>query len=288
MRIALLGLGLIGGSLARALRARAVESELVAWSPAGRGPRAALADGTVDAAAQTVADAVDGADVVVLAAPPLACLGLLDELAHAARPALGRETVITDVASTKRRIIERAAMHRLPFVGGHPMAGRELTGFGAADADLFLGRPWVVCGEGDQAVVVDDLARRVGAIPVRMDAATHDAAVASISHLPLVVSAALVEAVAGDAGAEHADWPAARALAAGGWRDMSRLALGDAEMGAGIAATNADLLVERIRRLRRVLGDWEQELTHLEDGDAGRVLERLQQARATLERGTDG
>ena len=288
MRISLLGLGLIGGSLARALRARQVGSEVVAWTRTGRGPRAAAADGTIDAAADTLVDAVSGADLVVLAAPPLACLGLLDVLAGPARSALGGGTVMTDVASTKRRITERAAALGLRFVGGHPMAGREATGYAAADPELFAGRPWVVCGAGDDAAIVEGLARSVGATPVRMDPGSHDAAVASISHLPLVVSAALVEAVAGDPGADQADWSAARALAAGGWRDMTRLARGDVDMGVGIVVTNADLLVERIGRLRQVLGAWEQELGRAEDGNEAQIRRRLEGARASLRRDEGG
>ena len=285
MRIALLGLGLIGGSLARALRAAERGTQLVAWSPTGKGPRLALADGTLDAAADSVRDAVRGADLVVLAAPPLACLDLLDELGGPARSQLGVDSVVTDVASTKRRIIARAASHALRFVGGHPMAGRELTGYEAADAKLFVGRPWIVCDGNDEATRVEQLARSVGASPLRMDPDRHDAAVASISHLPLVVSAALVEAVAREGDSAAGDWPEAEALAAGGWRDMTRLARGDVEMGAGIAVTNADLLADRIARLRAVLAAWEQELRGLRDDEADTVRRRLAVARTTVEGG---
>ncbi len=287
MRIALLGLGLIGGSLARAVRVGHADTELVGWSPTGTGPRLAVADGTLDAAADSVQDAVRGAGLVVLAAPPLACLDLLDELGGSARSALGADTVVTDVASTKRRIVERAAARGLRFVGGHPMAGRELAGYQAADAKLFVGRPWIVCGGGEEASQIEDLARSVGAIPVRMDPARHDAAVASISHLPLVVSAALVEAVARDGASAARDWPEAEALAAGGWRDMTRLARGDVEMGAGIAVTNADFLADRIARLQAVLAAWEQELRSVGDDEADVLRRRLDIARTTLEGGSE-
>ena len=100
------------------------------------------------------------------------------------------------------------------------------------------------------------LARACHARPVAMDAAEHDAAVAAISHLPLVLAAALVEAVSGPAGAPRADWPQAADLAAGGWRDMTRLARGDAAMGAGILATNGPAVAARLRDLRAVIDDW--------------------------------
>ena len=139
MRIALLGLGLIGGSIALALRRAGAEASIAAWTPSGRGPREAMAAGAIDEAATSIAAAVEGADLIVLAAPPLECVGLLDALPRT-------DATITDVASTKLAMGERADAigPGLHFVGGHPMAGREITGFEAATADLFDGRPWVV------------------------------------------------------------------------------------------------------------------------------------------------
>jgi prephenate dehydrogenase len=141
------------------------------------------------------------------------------------------------------------------------MAGRETSGFGAASATLFVGRPWVVVpgDPGDGAAIdrVEGLARAAGAIPVRMDAVAHDAAVAMISHLPIIAAAALAEAAAGGPGTPPlADWPAAAALAASGWRDATRLARGDPTMGAGIAATNATALAARLRAYRERLDEW--------------------------------
>ena len=260
MHVTFLGLGLIGGSVALALR-DAGGWTAAAWSPSGAGPARGLASGVVDAAPSTLAAALADADLVVLAAPPTACLALLDRLRDEARGALSRTAVVTDVASTKGRITARATEGRLRFVGGHPMAGRETSGFGAATADLFVGRPWVVVpgdpADGVAIERVETLVRATGALPVRMDAAAHDAAVAGISHLPLVAAAALVEAVAGVAGeASPSDWPAAAALAASGWRDATRLARGNAEMGAGIAATNAAALAARLRAYRDRLDAW--------------------------------
>jgi prephenate dehydrogenase len=274
MHVALLGFGLIGGSLARALLERdPARWTIAAWSPSGEGPRAAESDGTIDRAATSPEDAAEGADLIVLAAPPLACLALLDRLAAIALP---RAAVVTDVASTKRRLVERAAALGLPFVGGHPMAGRESTGYGAAQADLFVDRPWVVV-PAEGADRVETLARATGARPLRMSADEHDAAVAAISHLPLVLAAALVEAVAGSP-----DWDVSRRLAASGWRDMTRLARGDVEMGAGIAATNADELVRRLRAVRDVVDDWLHDLDAA-NPDPDTLRRRLAAARALLE-----
>ncbi len=107
----------------------------------------------------------------------------------------------------------------------------------------------------DDVERVASLARACGARVVMMDADAHDRAVAGVSHLPLIVAAALVEAVAGTDAAPRADWPVARDLAATGWRDMTRLARGDTVMGAAIAATNAQALAGRLRDLRAILDD---------------------------------
>jgi prephenate dehydrogenase len=288
MRIALLGLGLIGGSIARALRERSpghADATIAAWSPTGHGPATGARDGMIDEAASSPEAALDGADLIVLAGPAPVCLAQLDQLAGPWRPAVGQDAVITDVASSKVAIVARAAELGLRFVGGHPMAGRETSGYDASRPDLFDGRPWVVVPTADEAAVerVEDLARAVGARPLRLGADEHDDAVAGISHLPLVVAAALVESVAGPMSATHDGWTTAAELSATGWRDMTRLARGDVEMGRGMVTTNAGPVAARIRDLVEVLEGW---LTDLErDGEPSRdaVAERLQHARERLD-----
>jgi prephenate dehydrogenase len=290
VRVTFLGLGLIGGSIARALRADAGRWYLAAWSPGGAGPRAALAEGVVAAAPAVLEEALEGATIVVLAAPPTACLELLDAIGGPLRRALDTEAVITDVASTKTAIVARASRLGLPFVGGHPMAGRETAGFAAADPALFRGRPWVIVPaagvEPGLVARVEGLARACGARPVRMDAAGHDVAVAGISHLPILAAVALAEAVAGGPGEPDAPgWDEAAALAAGGWESATRLALGDPAMGAGIAVTNAAAVAARLRVLRARLDEW-LELLEAADRDAApgeeAIRERLGAARERL------
>lgn len=293
MRIALLGLGLIGGSVARALRAPsrldAADSwSIAAWTPNGRGPAEALGEGIIDVAAPSPEAAIEGAALVVLAGPAPDCLAQLDELAGPWRRVLAPDAVITDVASTKQAIVLRATALGLRFVGGHPMAGRETSGYGASRSDLFVDRPWVVVPTSDADVAaverVERLAVACGARPVRLGAAAHDRAVAGISHLPLVVAAALVEAVAGNRSAEpSADWSTAAGLAATGWGDTTRLARGDVTMGAGIIATNAPAIAERVRELVAALDVWLAELERPGGPDAGEIAERLRAARERLE-----
>jgi prephenate dehydrogenase len=291
MRIAFLGFGLISGSIARALRAAAEprwrDARLGAWSPTGRGPFRAVREGVIDLAGADPASVVAEADLVIVGAPPLAALELLDQLGGPLRAALSSAAVVTDVTSTKTAVVARAERHGLRFVGGHPMAGREQAGYESAEAGLFADRPWVIvpgAGSAEADIrMVEALATACGSRPLRMSAADHDDAAAAISHLPLLVSAALVEAVAGGPATEPSGWATAAQLAAGGWRDMSRLARGDVSMGAGILATNAGPVADRLRALRLVLDDWQDELERAGGPDPRQIAERLELARSRVQ-----
>jgi len=286
-RICFLGFGLIGGSIALALRDAGSTAHLVAWTPTGNGPTEGLRRGLLDSAAATESEALVGAGLVVLAGPPLAILDTLRLLGGPLGPAIDPGATITDVASTKAMVVATAGRLGLPFVSGHPMAGRETSGVGSATADLFVGRPWVIVAtdEADSKHLdrVTALATAVGARPMRMAPTDHDATVAAISHLPLIAAAALVESVASDA----AGWARARPLAATGWRDMTRLARGDVEMGAGIVATNAAAIADQLRAYRGVIDNWLAELDRIagstDAASVGWVRERLAAARASLE-----
>lgn len=290
MHLGFIGFGLIGGSMARAIRANDATTgwTMTAWSPTGEGARAAADEGVVDRAATSPADALTDADLIVLAGPATACLASLDDLSSRWRDAMPTGAVITDVASTKAALVARADAAELRFVGGHPMAGLEASGYAAGRADLFVDRPWVIVpGRVASAADIERVAGLAGACRarvIRLDASTHDRAVAGISHLPLVLAAALVEAVAGTSpGAAAEDWDVARTLAASGWRDMTRLARGDPNMGAAIAATNAPALASRLRDLQVVLRQWQVELERDGGPDERVVLDHLRAARATLE-----
>ena len=289
MRVSIAGFGLIGGSIARALHERGESGQwhVTAWSRNPAPVEKALADGVVEVCAASLAEAVRGADLVILAAPPLTCLDLVDELGGPLRGALSEDCAVTDVASAKARIVARADAVKLPFIGGHPMAGRELSGYDAALPDLFVGRPWVTV-LGEYARLCDgerigELIEACGAFQIPMRAPAHDSSVAAISHMPLVVSAALVEAVAGGPGEpEHADWRAAGALAATGWAGMTRLARGEPGMGAGIAATNSAAIASRLRDVRAVIDSWLSELEREGGPDADALFARFTSARDRL------
>jgi prephenate dehydrogenase len=281
-RVAFLGFGLIGGSIAMALRAAGYGGSVAAWTPRGEGPAEGLRRGLIDSPAPSAAAAIADAGLVILAGPPNAVISALADTDLAGVASAG--ATVTDVASTKRAVVRAAESAALPFVGGHPMAGRETSGAGSAVGELFVDRPWVLVPAATSRQIDVDrataLAGAVGARPIRMTADEHDRAVAAISHLPLVAAAALVESVALPADAAE-DWPLARALAATGWGDMTRLARGDPEMGAGILETNREAVAARLRAYRDAIDAWLQALETGTGADALRA--RLEAARNALQ-----
>jgi prephenate dehydrogenase len=254
--VAVVGLGLIGASLLAALRERLPGVRRLGVARREEIARRALDDGLCDEAG-TGPGLLRGADLAVLCTPVDAMEGWLRRCAEVA-PA----TLVTDCGSTKAWVVDRAAalLGEGRFRGGQPMAGRERSGYEAAEAGLFEGCTWVLTPrrEADLATFAPWLAA-VGALGAHLevlDAATHDAAVAAISHLPFALSAAVVRAAAAAPA-----WPAAQGLAASGFRDMARLAGGDPAMYAAIARTNSpallaalDGLEAELAALRRALG----------------------------------
>jgi prephenate dehydrogenase len=243
--VAVIGLGLVGGSLARALTAAGYRVTGIDWPLV---VRRALATRAI-AVGRTRAEAAAACEVVLLAAPPATNLRLLRRLAKLARPGL----VVSDVSSVKGEIAREARRLRLRgFVGGHPMAGSEKRGFAASSARLFTGRPWwIVPGRDARATrVVRALVRATGARPITIGPATHDRAMAFLSHAPQVVSWAILDA------ARH-DPVARRQLrrAGPGFRDMTRLARSPRPLWREILDSNRDevarALAAVVRELRR-------------------------------------
>lgn len=251
-RIAVLGLGLIGGSIGLALgREGRFDGERVGYDPGSGTADRARERGAIDRPAAGPAEAVREADLILLAAPVLAIEGLLAAIA----PHVPAGATVTDTASTKSGVVRWAA-DRLPdsvdFVAGHPLAGREIQGIAGALADLFEGCTYcLIPGKASAEAVgrVRWLIAAVGGRPLEVDAAEHDQAAAGISHLPLLLSAALTGCTTADPG-----WPLMSRLAASGYRDVSRLASGDPRMGRDICLSNATAIVEWIDRFTADLG----------------------------------
>ena len=238
VRAAVIGLGLIGGSLLSALAAAGHAVLGHDTDPATRAmARTAAARAPAGARWQvtgTVRDAVAGADVVALAVPLPGVGTVLDELAN-----VGYAGLVTDVTSVKgpvRGLVKERAGPLPGFVGGHPMAGRETSGFAAADPDLFRGCAWVLClepGETDLAewLTLAGLVTGLGARVVPTTADEHDRAVAAVSHVPHLLAAALAETAAAD--------PLALTLGAGSFRDGTRVAASPPVLTAAMCGGNA-------------------------------------------------
>jgi prephenate dehydrogenase len=245
--VAIIGLGLVGGSLAQALTRAGYRVIGVDRRAVRRRARAA------GAVAETVANPVKAAsraDVVVLAAPPGANLRLVRLLARGGCSHL----LITDVGSVKAPICREARrVHMKRFVGGHPMAGNERSGFDASSATLFRGRPWILTPEAPRPAdlrMLRRIVRAAGARPAVMTPAQHDRATAFLSHVPQIASWAIRNAALGDAVARRY-----LNLAGPGFRDMTRLAASPPRLWREILAQNhretARALRAMVRRLER-------------------------------------
>lgn len=238
--VAILGTGLIGASMGLGLRAEG--KRIIGWDPSADALRSATEVGAIDATATSSAEATALADLVVLSGPALAVADQLGELDFAG--------LVIDVAGVKEPMVKAARAAGIRFVGTHPMAGREHPGAEHASARLFKGATWIVTDDHaaePDLLQVERMIESLGGIPVRMSAARHDAAVAAISHIPQLVALALIEAAA--------DGDDALELAAGGFRDLTRIALSDPTMWADVMVANreqiavaADDLAERLRR----------------------------------------
>jgi prephenate dehydrogenase len=271
-----LGTGLIGTSVALALRERG----LTVWLEDREAASAELAAGIGGGALLPAGGPPGGpADVAVLATPPAAVAPAL-----AAAQERGLARCYTDVASVKELPLSQAralGCDLTTYVPGHPLSGRERSGPAAARADLFLGRPWVICplaeSQAHAILLVTTLARECGAQPVNLSPAEHDQWVALVSHAPHLLAAAMAARL------EQAD-QGALALAGQGLRDVTRIAAGDPDMWLQILLANAGPVSEV---LRLVAADLQQAAAALERGQAGEELAGKELAEL-LERGTAG
>ncbi|HEU0167376.1 MAG TPA: prephenate dehydrogenase/arogenate dehydrogenase family protein [Chloroflexota bacterium] len=277
MRIAILGVGLIGGSIGLAVRREGWQ--VTGWGPRDESLQLAARRGAVDRIATNAVEACEGAELIVLAGP----IRSLPDLMRAAARGARAGTVVTDVASVKGQVM-RWAEELLPpnlcFVGGHPMAGKEVQGVGAADPDLLRGATYcLVPGPQPGMDRVEQLVSAVGARKLLVNPEDHDRAVAAASHLPFMVATALVEAVGDDL------LDLAGAVAAGGFSDTSRVAQASPAMHADICNYNAPAVADMIARFEMALAglkaklaepDIEADFTH-----AAQARQRWSQTRVS-------
>jgi prephenate dehydrogenase len=277
VRIAVLGVGLIGGSIGLAARAQA-GVEVCGYDPDPRVRARALQLGAIDEQATDVLGAVDRADVVFVAAP----VGALPETVRTALAGAGAEAVVTDVGSTKH-VVAEAGLTDERFIGGHPLAGAETAGVEHARADLFDGAVWYLTpARGSTAGVLYERLHRLltsfGAQPAAIDVDTHDRLMASVSHLPHVLANLLVAQAAGVLGGEDEQ----RLPAVGpSFRDATRVAGANTSIWADIYLSNREALIAGIDGLTGRLAEVR---AALQAGDATAVADWNDRARADREK----
>ena len=257
-RVGILGLGLIGGSLAKALRIKAGVSFIAAMDTDSNSGRVALDEGIIDrfVLPEEGYSVFDGCDLVLLCTPLPIILDVLPKL----KPLnIG---ILSDVGSVKEPVMEKVSLPN--FIGGHPMAGSERHGYACSNASLFENAMYVLCVGDDSEVsavklkAFEELIRAIGAIPVRMEAGEHDRRVAAISHLPHIAASALSLLAA------RMDDGQLAALAAGGFRDITRIASSDAALWADISGASAKSLAPILSQYIDLLSEVRE---NLESGD---------------------
>ncbi len=259
IRVAILGLGLIGGSLGLAFRQSETNNvEVIGYARRVATGELALKMGAVDAMAATPQEAVADADFVFICTPVLQMLSMAETVLPAMKPG----TVLTDVGSTKgwfMQKISRMLPPEIHYIGGHPMAGRERSGMEAAQADLFQDKWFIFTPFPDTPPELMDQLRQLvsltGAKTAELDERTHDQITAVISHVPHVVAAGLVQLLR-----QENDPAQTACFIGGGFRDTTRIASSDADMWADICMTNAANIALGLDELAGILTQTAQQI----------------------------
>lgn len=257
VRVTIVGLGLIGGSIGLALRqGKRSRWKVVGYSRRQETAANALRLGAIERGETNLKDAVKQAHLVIIATPVLAVKEIFSQIATY----LPSGCIVTDTASTKVQVMKWAAEILPPtvnFIGGHPMAGRESYGIQAAKVELFQRCTYCLTpSEKASPKSIDtviDMVKNLGAIPLFIDAQDHDNLVAGISHLPMLISAALVSLTT-----TNPSWAKMSKLAASGYHDLTRLASGSPEVNSHICLSNQDAIVGWIDRFDQELRRYRQ------------------------------
>ena len=281
LHLAIIGVGLIGGSFGLAVKEKLRERVHIAGLCRSRSSiEAALRRGAVDEASADAASAVRGADIVYLSTPVLQMVSMVETI----RPFLKKGAVVTDAGSTKEYLWNEIPP-RLPegvyYVSGHPMTGKEKSGVEAADKDLFRHKCYVLMEETTAPPEiyqrVADLIKLTGANLTTLDVKRHDRCAAVISHVPHVTAAALVTLLDRSGG----DLSAALKLAGGGFKDTTRIASSNADMWADICLTNSAAIAEYLRHLTVIL---EEVVDAVEAGDRAALYDYFMAAKERRDR----
>lgn len=283
MKLALIGVGLIGGSFARAVRAAGRVSRVVGFDTQREALQRAFELGVIDEIATSAANAVDGADLVMIATPVESAEAVLRAIASR----LSNAAIVTDVGSTKAGVIEAAraelgaAFER--FVPAHPIAGSEHSGVEHADSALFRNSVCVLTSPAGTAASavrqVESLWRDVGCRVEHMSAEEHDTVFAAVSHLPHLLAFAVVAQIASTPDAERKF-----AMAGPSFRDFTRIAASSPSMWTEICISNRSALSSQLRSHRQLLSKLQ---SALDEGDAGTLRQVFSQAATASRRGSN-
>jgi len=279
--ICIIGLGLIGGSLAKSIRRRYMDCFITGIDTNQENLDAALFEGTINVGTKGICPEIQKAEIIFICTPINSIPGILSQIA----PLISPETIITDTGSIKHEIMEAAQRilgSKANFIGGHPMAGTQHSGYKASLPHLFENAYYVLTPLPSVPESVTDslaeLLKSIGAIPLIMDAKEHDEVVSSISHLPHVVAAALVNTVSSMEDPRNLR----EQLAAGGFRDITRIASSDPAMWESISFSNRTELLKAITLMQEQLEHFVQILKAGQRQEVYTYFKRAQQYRSSL------
>ncbi len=268
-----IGLGLIGGSIARSLKTIQPDCRITAYSRSRAPLEHALSDGSIDVIADNISREYFGiCDYIFLCTPVKYISSYLEQLAQC----IGSNCIITDVGSVKGYVHESVEALGLTasFIGGHPMAGSEKTGYDNSDASILRGAYYFITptkdSPDDRLTEYEGLVSAMGSIPVITDCQTHDHTVAAISHLPHLVASSLVNLVKDSDNPEQL----MKLVAAGGFKDITRIASSSPEMWEQICQTNSDAILSLLDDYIASLQDIRSNIAQHSDGYVYRLFEK--------------
>ncbi|NLL96060.1 MAG: prephenate dehydrogenase [Clostridiaceae bacterium] len=257
-KIGIIGLGLIGGSIAKALKRNGKGYIIKAWNRDKRVLETGLSEKAIDEYSLSLKDGFSDCDVIFLCVPVFAMKDVINELSGSIQP----HCILTDAGSTKMDVISIVNEMGIanPFIGGHPLAGSEKSGFAASRANLFENAYYCLTPNektDEKALnILKELVKNMGAIPIEITPFEHDRATAVISHVPHVIASLLVNLVGQLDGPDNI----MKTIAAGGFRDITRIASSSPELWSGICLSNKDIILDTLKALLNGLKDFEENL----------------------------
>jgi len=274
MRIAIIGLGLIGGSLGLGLKKARPDLQIIGVPRREETIQQAVALGAIDEGTTDHVKGCTEADIIFVCTPIHLIVPVVREIA----PQLKKGAIVTDVGSSKYEIVSQAEKimpKGVYFVGGHPMAGKEKPKLEAAEADLFKDKVWILTKTSKTSskalIELKNLINLLGAKTAEMDPKTHDLVVAAISHLPLAIAVSLVNTVA-----EHPERELMSKCAASGFRDTTRIVSGDPILGVDMFTTNKSSVLKILSVFKKVLARLEKSI---KEGNNEKIKEELEKAK---------